>query len=110
MFSILAHSCATLLANCGPLSEMMCSGSPTRLKTWSCSAFAVSKAEKLVVQGIKIPPLVRSWSTTTKIASKELEVGSPVIKSRFIVPNGRSVRGVIAWILVGVGCRIVLLA
>ena len=68
-------------ANCGPLSEIILSGSPNRLKTSLINRFAVCNAVTVLLQGIRITPCESPWSTTTKIESKLLDSGRSVMKS-----------------------------
>ena len=68
-------------ANCGPLSEIICFGSPNRLNTFSCKSFAVPSASIVLVHGASTIALVAPWSITTSIVSNSLDRGSPVMKS-----------------------------
>ena len=53
--------------NCGPLSEIILSGSPNCLYRFSKSSFAVSSEVRFLLQGSKITPFEKPWSTTTRI-------------------------------------------
>ena len=68
-------------ANCGPLSDIILSGNPNHLYKFSNRYLAVSSAVIVFEQGMRITPLVRPWSTTTKIESKSRIRGRSVIKS-----------------------------
>ena len=68
-------------ANCGPRSKIILSGSPNLLYKFSSRSFAVPSAVIFLLQGIRITPLLRPWSTTTKIESKVSIVGKSVMKS-----------------------------
>ena len=56
--------------NCGPRSEIILSGSPNLLYKLSSRSFAVSSALIVLLHGRRITPLLRPWSTTTRIESK----------------------------------------
>ena len=70
-----------LAANWGPQSEIILSGSPNRLYRLSSRSCAAPSAVSVFVQGIKITPFERPWSTTTKIESKLSTGGRSVIRS-----------------------------
>ena len=53
--------------NCGPRSEIILSRSPNCLYKFSRSKRAVSSEVSVLLQGSKITPFERPWSTTTKI-------------------------------------------
>ena len=76
-------------ANCGPLSEIILSGSPNRLYRFSKSSFAVSSEVRVLLQGSKITPFERPWSTTTRIESYPSAGGRSVIKSMEQFAKGR---------------------
>jgi hypothetical protein len=67
-------------ANWGSRSEMILSGSPDLLYRLS-SSLAVPSAVIVLLQGMRITPLLRAWSTTTKIESKPFTRGKSVMKS-----------------------------
>ena len=75
-------------ANCGPRSEMILSGSPNRLYKFSRSKHAVSSEVSVLLQGSKITPFERPWSTTTKMESYPSASGRSVIKSIEQLANG----------------------
>jgi hypothetical protein len=68
-------------ANWGPRSEMSFSGSPNLVKTHSRKRSATPSVVIVLLQGERITPFVRLWSTTTIIESKPLLRGRSVIKS-----------------------------
>ena len=70
-----------LEANCGPQSEIILSGSQNLLYKFSSKSFPVSSAVMVLLHGMMITPLLRPWSTTTKIESKLLIEGRLVMKS-----------------------------
>jgi len=73
----------------GSLSEIMILGNPNRLTIWSKWSSAASSAVNSLLQGIKITPFVRPWSTTTITRSWPRSVlGNPEIKSCVIIWNG----------------------
>ena len=76
-------------ANCGPLSEIILSGSPNHLYMFSKSSFAVSSEVRVLLQGSKITPFERPWSTTTRIKSYPSAGGRLVIKSMEQFAKGR---------------------
>ena len=69
-------------ANCSPRSEVILSGSPNLLYKLSSKSFAVPSAVIILLHGRRITPLLRLWSTTTKIESKVFMVGKLVMKSK----------------------------
>ena len=75
-------------ANCGPRSEMILSGSPNLLYKLSSKSLAVPSAVIVLSHGMRITPLLRPWSTTTKIESKLSIGGRSVIKSIEQLANG----------------------
>ena len=89
----LRSSRKSFAANWGPRSEMILSGSPNRRKSVSCKIFAVPSASMVLLQGVRITPFVRPWSTTTKIESKLLDSGRSVMKSVDTWAKGRFVVG-----------------
>ena len=68
-------------ANWGPQSEIILSGSPNCLYRLSSRSCAAPSAVNVFVQGIKITPFERPWSTMTKIKSKPSTGGRSVIRS-----------------------------
>ena len=68
-------------ANCGPQSEIILSGSPNCLYRLLSKSFAVSSAVIVLLQGRRITPLLRPWSTTTRMESKFRTEGKSVMKS-----------------------------
>ena len=74
--------------NWGPLSEMMCVGSPKRLYRFWWMRCVVPSASMVFVQGARITPFVASWSAMTMSASKPLDGGRSVMKSTEVVSNG----------------------
>ena len=77
-FIISWNDCA---ANWGPQSEIILSGSPNCLYKLSSKSCAAPLVVNVFVQGIKITPFERPWSTTTKMESKLLTGGRSMIKS-----------------------------
>ena len=75
-------------ASCGPQSEMILSGSLNRLYKFSRSSRAVSSEVSVLLQGSKITPFERPWSTMTKIESYLSAGGRSVIKSIEQLANG----------------------
>ena len=76
-------------ANCGPRSEMILSRSLNRLYKFSRSKRAVPSEVSILLQGSKITPFERPWSTTTKMESYPTAGGRSVIKSIEQLANGR---------------------
>ena len=76
-------------ANCEPQSEMILSRSPNCLYKFSRSKRAVSLEVSILLQGSKITPFKRPWSTMTKIESYSSAGGRSVIKSMEQLANGR---------------------
>ena len=76
-----SNSTKDLEANWGPQSKIILSGSPNRLYRFSNNSLPVSLAVIVLLQGVKITPLVSPWSTMTKIESKLLTGGMLVMKS-----------------------------
>ena len=68
-------------ANCGPLSEIILSGSPNHLKTSLINRFTVCNAVIVLLQGIRITPFESPWSTMTKIESNPSDNSRSIIKS-----------------------------
>src|SRR5271155_5728120 len=81
MLSNFNNSQKECAANWGPRSKIILSGSPNRLYRLSSSNCAAPSAVSVFVQGIKITPFERPWSTTTKIESKPAARGRSVIRS-----------------------------
>ena len=81
MPSSFSSSTNALEANCSPRSEMILSGSPNLLYKFSSKSFPVSLAVMVLLHGMMITPLLRPWSTTTKIELKLLIDGRSVINS-----------------------------
>jgi hypothetical protein len=79
--------------NCDPRSESTVSGSPYRQKMLERNSSVRPLASIIVKQGAKCLSLVRQ-STTTQIASKPLELWSPVIKSIEILCQGLCAIGI----------------
>ena len=79
----------TFDANCGPRSEIILSGSPNLLYKFSSRSLAVPSMVIILLHGIRITPLLRPWSTTTKIESKASIGGRSVMKSIEQLANGR---------------------
>ena len=75
-------------ANCGPQSEIILSGSPNCLYKFLRSRCVVSSEVSILLQGSKITPFERPWSTTTKIESYPSVGGRSVIKSMEQLANG----------------------
>ena len=80
-FKSLSNSLKELEANCGPLSEIILSGSPNSLYRFSSKNLPVSSAVIVLLHGMRITPFVSAWSTTNKIESKLSAGGRLVIKS-----------------------------
>ena len=78
-----------LEANWGPQSDMILSGIPNHLYIFSNNSLPVSPAVIVLLQGVKITPLVSPWSTTTNIESKPFTGGRSVIKSMEQLAKGR---------------------
>src|ERR1700733_6172830 len=98
-----------LEANCGPRSDITLSGSPNRLYTLSRRSSTVPSAVIVLLQGHKITPFVRPWSTTTMIESYPCDIGKSVMKSIEIWAKGRPVPDPLIGIKGGeVGCRFIL--
>ena len=76
-------------ANCGPRSEMILSGSPNGLYKFSRSNHAVPSKVSVLLQGSKITPFERPWSTMTKMELYPSVGGRSVIKSIEQLANGR---------------------
>ena len=68
-------------ANCCPQSEIILSGSPNHLYKFSRSRHAVSSEVSILLQGSKITPFERLWSTMTKIELYPSTSGRSVIRS-----------------------------
>jgi hypothetical protein len=68
---------------------MILLGSPIRLYRLSISNCAVSSEVSVLLQGIKITPFERPWSTTTKIESCPSAEGRSVIKSMEQLAKGQ---------------------
>ena len=81
----------TFDVNCGPRSEMILSGKPNLLYRFSSNNLAVPSAVIVLSHGMRITPLVRPWSTTTRIESKPSTGGKSVIRSIEQLANGRVV-------------------
>ena len=81
MLSSFKSSVNAFDANCGPQSEMILSGSPNRLYKFSRSKRAVSLEVSILLQGSKITPFERPWSTTTKMESYPSARGRSVMRS-----------------------------
>ena len=75
-------------ANWGPQSEMILSGNLNLLYKLSSKSLAVSLAVTVLLHGMRIPPLLRPWSTTTKMELKLSIGGRSVIKSIEQLANG----------------------
>ena len=69
---------------------MILSGSPNRLYKFSNSNRAVSSDVRVLLQGTKITPFERPWSTMTKIESYPSAGGRSMIKSMEQFANGHS--------------------
>jgi len=80
-FKSLSNSLKELEVNCGPLSEIILSGSPNHLYRFSSKNLPVSSAVIVLLHGMRITPFVSAWSTMTKIESKPSAGGRLVIKS-----------------------------
>ena len=76
-------------ANCGPGSEIILSRSLNHLYKFSRSRHAVSSEVRVLLQGSKITPFKRPWSTMTKIESYPSAGGRSVIKSIEQLAKGR---------------------
>ena len=70
-----------LEANWGPWSDIILSGNPNHFYKFSNSNLPVSSAVIVLLQGVKITPLVSPWSTMTNIESNPFIGGRSVIKS-----------------------------
>ena len=68
-------------ANWGPRSEIILFGRPNREKTFWTKRSATPSAVIVFVQGEKITPFNRPWSTTTITESKPEQGGRSVIRS-----------------------------
>ena len=68
-FKSFRSSWKALAANRGSLSEIILSGSPSLLNKLSQRSLAMPSQVMVFAQGDKITPLLRPWSTTTKIES-----------------------------------------
>ena len=68
-------------ANWGPQSEIILLGNPNHLYKLSSRSCAAPSVVNVFVQGIKITPFTRPWSTMTKMESKLLTGGRSMIKS-----------------------------
>ena len=85
----LANSLAKAEANWGPQSDIKELCRPNLLKTWEKKSLAIPMALTVLEQGIIITPLVRLWSTTTKIESLPQTSGRSVTRSTEICLKGR---------------------
>jgi len=73
----------------GSLLEITILGNPNRLTIWFKWSLAASSAVNSLLQGIKITPFIRPWSTTPFTWSWPCSVlGNPEIKSCVIIWNG----------------------
>ena len=73
----------------GSLSEIIILGNPNCLTVWSKWSSVALSAVNSLLQGIKITPFVRPWSTMTITWSWPRSVlGNPEIKSCVIIWNG----------------------
>jgi hypothetical protein len=88
MFNNFSSSWNAWAANLGSLSEMILSGSPNLLKRLSHKSVAVPSHVIVFVQGHKIIPFERPWSTKTRIESYPSTGGRSVIKSIEHLVNG----------------------
>ena len=77
----LASFLANAEANWGPQSDIKESCRPNLLKTWEKKSLATSMALMVLEQGIIITPVVRLWSTTTKIEFLPCTSGRSVTRS-----------------------------
>ena len=68
-------------ANCGPRSEIILLGSPNLLYKFLSRNLEIPFTVIVLLQRIRITPLLKPWSTTTKIELKLLIDGRSVIKS-----------------------------
>ena len=75
--------------NWGPQSDMILSGNLNRLYRFSNNNLPVSSAVIVLLQGVKITPLVSPWSTTTNIESNLFIGGKSVMKSIEQLAKGR---------------------
>ena len=78
-----------LEANWGPQSDIILSSSPNHLYRFSNNNLPVSSAVIVLLQGVKITPLVIPWSTMTNIESKPSTGGRSVIRSMEQLAKGR---------------------
>jgi hypothetical protein len=86
---ILNKDCQNLDVNYVPRSEMMSSGSPWYLYTFSKKSHAVALPVIVLLQGTKCAIFVKR-STTTKIQSKDLDFGRSTMKSMDMDVHGVS--------------------
>ena len=68
-------------ANCGPQSEIILSGSPNCLYKFLRSRHAMSSEVSVLLQGSKITPFKKPWSTTTKMELYLSAGGRSVMRS-----------------------------
>ena len=92
-------------ANWGPLSEIKVLWRPNRLKTWSKKSFATPMALMVLLQGMRITPLLSPWSTTTTKESCPFDLGRSVTRSMEIYLKGNRVfegmglsGGMVGWV------------
>src|SRR5712672_1493331 len=92
MFCLISNwaqtSLAKWLVNLVSRSEMILVGIPTKGKTLSLYSLASSSAFMVSLQGIKITPLVQSWSVIVRIESYPFDTGSFTIRSIATVWKG----------------------
>ena len=74
--------------NWGPRSEIILSGKPNLLYKFLSRSLAVPSVVIVLLQGRRITPFVRPWSTTTNIESNSSDGGRSVIRSIEQFANG----------------------
>ena len=74
-------SLAKAEVNWSPWSDMTFSCSPNHLKTWLKKSWAIPVASIVLVQGVRITPLLRPWLTMTMTESRPLTRGRSVMRS-----------------------------
>ena len=82
-------SLAKAEANCGPLLEIMESGSLKCLNTKSKKSWVIPLALTVFEQGARITPFIRPWSTTTTKELKPFDKGRSVVRSTESCLTGR---------------------
>ena len=67
------------------------------MNTFSKKSWVIPVVSMVLVQGIRITPFVKPWSTTTKIKSKLEEGGRSVIRSTESWQKGREAEEGMGW-------------